>query len=104
MTNQSYGEKLNQLTQIFDGDADYARAVLEKWLQKNRAALEEKILAEVAQRLAGLSSMVPLNFKITIDAQGVRLPGETPPAKAEKPGKRQRSAPKTKGKNPLFEP
>ncbi len=62
MTNQSYEEKLNQLTQIFDGDADYARAVLEKWLQKNRAALEEKILAEVAQRLAGLSSMVPLNF------------------------------------------
>lgn len=108
MDNQLYEEKLRQLTEIFDGDVPFARAVLNRWLQKHRKAIEAGILAEVTQRLAGLSSIIPLSFKIVIDSQGVRLAGKTPASRPETRGK-GKPAPKVpaakRGKEtiPLFE-
>lgn len=107
MEQQIYDDKLQKLIEIFDGDHQYARQVLDKWLQKNRAALEARLLAEVARRLEGLSSIIPLSFKIIIDNQGVRLPGQKPagPERAErkKPEKPRRPPKKAKESHSLFE-
>lgn len=108
MDNQPYEEKLKQLTEIFDGDASFARAVLNRWLQKHRKTIEARILAEVTQRLAGLSSIIPLSFKIIIDSQGARLAGKAPAPRPETRS-RNKAAPKVpaakRGKDtiPLFE-
>ncbi|MCU0580544.1 MAG: hypothetical protein MUF69_13540 [Desulfobacterota bacterium] len=101
MDQMSYEGKLVQLVEIFQGDEEYAKAVLDKWLQKNRAEFEAQILAEVSRRLEGLNSIVPVTLKVVIDAQGVQLPGSTlpAPAKSQAP-KEKRAAGK---KIPLFE-
>ncbi len=102
MEQNSYEGKLTQLIDIFQGDTDYAKAVLDKWLQKHRVDFEAQIMAEVSRRLEGLNSIVPVTLKVLIDSQGVRLPGSTAPV-AEKtpPTKEKRSVAK---KSPLFEP
>lgn len=84
MDQNSYEGKLSQLVEIFQGDEEYARSVLDKWLQKNRANFEAEIIAEVSRRLEGLNSIVPVTLKVLIDAQGVRLPGAAPPPVVEK--------------------
>lgn len=82
MNQNSYQEKLAGLVEIFQGDEEYAKAVLEKWLQKHRQTFEAQIIAEVSRRLEGLNSIVPVTFKVVIDSQGVQLPGFTPPPTA----------------------
>jgi hypothetical protein len=77
MDQNSYEGKLTQLVEIFQGDEEYARSVLDKWLQKNRAHFEAEIVAEVSRRLEGLNSIIPVTLKVLIDAEGVRLPGST---------------------------
>lgn len=90
MDQNSYEGKLSQLVEIFQGDEEYAKSVLDKWLQKNRANFEAQIMAEVSRRLEGLNSIVPITLKVVIDADGVRLPGtatavlEKLPARQEK--------------------
>lgn len=87
MEQTSYQGKLAQLVEIFQGDEEYAKAVLDKWLQKNRVEFEAQIIAEVSRRLEGLNSIVPVTLKVLIDSQGVQLPGTTPStaAKAQPP-------------------
>jgi hypothetical protein len=102
MDQNSYEGKLAQLVEIFQGDDDYAKIVLDKWLQKNRSEFEAQILNEVRGRLEGLNSIVPVTLKIIIDQNGVQIPGST----AATSGKTQ--TPKEKraasGKKPgLFE-
>jgi hypothetical protein len=75
MDLNSYEGKLTQLVEIFQGDEEYAKSVLDKWLQKNRASFEAQIISEVSRRLEGLNSIVPVTLKVLIDSQGVRLPG-----------------------------
>ena len=99
MDQASYDSKLAQLLEVFQGDREYAQAVLDKWLQKNRAAFEARLLAEVSRRLEGLNSIVPITLKVVIDAKGVKLPGGAPPAEA-KPAAKGKRAPK---KPALFE-
>lgn len=102
MDQTSYEGKLVQLVEIFQGDEEYAKAVLDKWLQKNRAEFEAQILAEVNRRLEGLNSIVPVTIRVLIDSQGVQLPGSTvPPAAKSQPPKEKRVSGK---KSPLFEP
>lgn len=103
MDQNSYEAKLTQLIEIFQGDEDYAKGVLDKWLQKHRAEFEAQIIAEVSRRLEGLNSIVPVTLKVLIDSLGVRLPGSATPAAAKtEPIKEKRATPK---KNPpLFEP
>jgi hypothetical protein len=102
MDQHSYEGKLAQLVEIFQGDEEYAKAVLDKWLQKNRAEFEAQIIAEVSRRLEGLNSIVPVTLKVLIDSQGVRLPGSVIPiTEKTQPGKEKRAASK---KIPLFEP
>jgi hypothetical protein len=102
MDQNSYEGKLTQLVEIFQGDEDYAKAVLDKWLQKNRAEFEAQIIAEVSRRLEGLNSIVPVSLKVLIDSQGVRVPGGVAPAVVKaQPFKEKRVAGK---KSPLFEP
>ena len=100
MDQNSYEGKLTQLVEIFQGDEDYAKIVLDKWLQKHRADFEAQIMAEVSRRLEGLNSIVPVTLKVLIDSQGVRLPGGAVPA-AEKtlPKKEKRAS--TGKKSPL---
>jgi hypothetical protein len=102
MDQNTYEGKLTQLVAIFQGDEDYAKGVLDKWLQKNRAAFEAQIIAEVSRRLEGLNSIVPVTLKVLIDSQGVHLPGSVIPI-TEKPqlSQERRAAGK---KSPLFEP
>ena len=101
MDQTSYEGKLTQLVEIFQGDEEYAKAVLDKWLQKNRAEFEAQIVAEVSRRLEGLNSIVPVTLKVLIDSQGVQLPGTTTPTAAKiQPPKEKRPAGK---KSPLFE-
>jgi hypothetical protein len=85
MDQDSYQGKLAQLVEIFQGDEDYAKVVLDKWLQKNRSEFEAKILDEVRRRLEGLNSIVPFTLRVLIDQNGVQIPGNTPPM----PGKTQ---------------
>ncbi len=101
MDQNSYQGKLAQLVEIFQGDEDYAKIVLDKWLQKNRSEFEAQILAEVSRRLEGLNSIVPVTLRVVIDQSGVQLPGNTPPA----PGKTQSQKEKRAGgkKTVLFE-
>jgi hypothetical protein len=102
MDQNSYEGKLTQLIDIFQGDEDYAKAVLDKWLQKHRADFEAQIMAEVSRRLEGLNSIVPVTLKVLIDSQGVRLPGSIAPvAEKTQPLREKRPAAK---KSPLFEP
>lgn len=101
MNQHSYEGKLAQLVDIFQGDEEYAKVVLDKWLQKNRAEFEAQILAEISRRLEGLNSIVPVTFKLLIDAQGVRLPGEAAPAQAKPLATREKRA--AGKKSPLFE-
>ncbi len=102
MDQNSYEGKLGQLVEIFQGDEDYAKVVLDKWLQKNRAEFEAQIMAEVHRRLEGLNSIVPVTLKVVIDSHGVRLPGSVPPVTEKmQPSKEKRAAVK---KSPLFEP
>lgn len=75
MDQNLYDGKLAQLVEIFQGDAEYAKTVLDKWLQKHRAEFEAQLLAEVSRRLEGLNSIVPVTLKVVIDSQGVRVPG-----------------------------
>jgi hypothetical protein len=75
MDENSYEGKLAQLIEIFQGDEEYAKIVLDKWLQKNRSGFEAQIMAEVSRRLEGLSSIVPVTLKVFIDSKGVQLPG-----------------------------
>ena len=101
MDQNSYEGKLTQLVEIFQGDEDYAKAVLDKWLQKNRAEFEALIIAEVSRRLEGLNSIVPVTLKVLIDSHGVRLPGSvTPLPEKTQPSKEKRVVGK---KSPLFE-
>jgi hypothetical protein len=102
MDQTSYEGKLAQLVEIFQGDEDYAKTVLDKWLQKNRSEFEARIIAEVVRRLEGLNSIVPVTLKVLIDSQGVHLPGgpATPPAKLQ-PAKEIRAVGK---KSALSEP
>ncbi len=96
MDQNSYDSKLAQLVEIFQGDTEYAKAVLDKWLQKHRAAFEAQLLAEVSRRLAGLNSIVPITLKVVIDSQGVQLPGAgnpTSPPTAPGGGKGRKKAP-----------
>ena len=79
MDQNSYQGKLAQLVEIFQGDEDYAKIVLDKWLQKNRSEFEAQIMAEVSRRLEGLNSIVPVTLRVLIDQSGVQLPGNTPP-------------------------
>jgi hypothetical protein len=84
MDQNSYEGKLTQLIEIFQGDEEYAKIVLDKWLQKNRSEFEAQIMAEVSRRLEGLNSIVPVTLKVLIDSNGVQLPGAaTPPAKMQ---------------------
>jgi hypothetical protein len=75
MDQSSYQGKLSQLVEIFHGDEDYAKIVLDKWLQKNRSEFEAQILNEVRHRLEGLNSIVPVTLRVVIDQNGVQLPG-----------------------------
>ncbi|MBM4288364.1 MAG: hypothetical protein FJ135_09515 [Deltaproteobacteria bacterium] len=101
MDQNSYEAKLAQLVDIFQGDEDYARGVLDKWLQKHRAGFEAEILAEVSRRLEGLNSIVPVTLKVVIDSQGVRLPGGAGPATEKTPARKEK--PPAAKKNSLFE-
>ncbi|HAY21550.1 MAG TPA: hypothetical protein DCY27_05175 [Desulfobacterales bacterium] len=103
MEQSSYEAKLAQLTDIFQGDAEYAKTTLDKWLQKNRADFEAQIIAEVSRRLDGLNSIVPVTLKIMVDSQGVRLPGlAAVSSEAKTSTKKERHA--AAKKNNLFEP
>jgi len=99
MDQNSYEAKLAQLVEIFQGDQEYAKLVLDKWLQKHRAAFEARLLAEVSRRLEGLNSIVPITLKVTIDSQGVQLPGGPAPAPPAETGRGKRGGKKA----PLFE-
>jgi hypothetical protein len=92
MDQNSYEGKLTQLVEIFQGDEDYAKSVLDKWLQKNRANFEAQITAEVSRRLEGLNSIVPITLKVLIDAHGVRLPGQTAPMVEKLPLRQEKRA------------
>jgi hypothetical protein len=92
MDQNSYEGKLSQLVEIFQGDEDYAKSVLDKWLQKNRANFEAQIMAEVSRRLEGLNSIVPVTLKVLIDANGVRLPGTTAPVLEKLPSRQEKLA------------
>lgn len=70
MDQSSYEGKLTQLIEIFQGDEEYAKIVLDKWLQKNRSGFEAQIIAEVSRRLEGLNSIVPVTLKVLIDSNG----------------------------------
>ena len=83
MDQNSYEGKLTQLIEIFQGDEEYAKIVLDKWLQKNRSGFEAEIMAEVSRRLEGLNSIVPVTLKVLIDSNGVQLPGATAPTPAK---------------------
>ena len=105
MNQTAYDDKLAALTEIFQGDGEFARQVLQKWLQLKKAEFEAAVIAEVEERLAGINSIVPVNLRLVIDGQGARLVGGKPaaggtaaPAEA-KPGKRASG----NKKNPLFE-
>lgn len=95
MDQTSYDNKLTQLVEIFQGDGEYAKTVLDKWLQKHRGEFEAQLLAEVSRRLEGLNSIVPITLKVVIDAQGVQLPGGSTPAPAAAPTKGKRSRTKS---------
>ncbi len=99
MDQSSYDGKLAQLVEIFQGDAEYAKTVLDKWLQKNRAEFEARLVAEVSRRLEGLNSIVPVTLKVIIDSQGVQLPGGVPASPAPEAARGRRVGKKT----PLFE-
>ena len=79
MDQNSYEGKLAQLAEIFQGDKDYAKIVLDKWLQKNRSEFEAQILNEVRRRLEGLNSIVPVTLRVIIDNSGVQLPSAPTP-------------------------
>jgi len=93
MDQATYDNKLAQLLEVFQGDREYAQAVLDKWLQKHRAEFEARLLAEVSRRLEGLNSIVPITLKVVIDANGVQVPGGAPQAVA-KPAPKGRRAEK----------
>jgi hypothetical protein len=92
MDQNSYEGKLSQLVEIFQGDEEYAKSVLDKWLQKNRANFEAQIMAEVSRRLEGLNSIVPITLKVVIDAHGVRLPGTTAAVLEKLPARQEKRA------------
>ncbi|MGQ9922218.1 MAG: hypothetical protein ACUVRZ_12955 [Desulfobacca sp.] len=94
MDQNSYEAKLAQLAEIFQGDQEYAKIVLDKWLQKHRAEFEARLLAEVRRRLEGLNSIVPITLRVTIDSQGVQLPGGSAPAPAAATGQGRRGGKK----------
>jgi|GEM_PF-2393798 len=104
MNQTAYDDKLAALTEIFQGDGEFARQVLHKWLQLKKGEFEAAVIADVEQRLAGINSIVPVNLRLVIDGQGARLvsgkpaSGATAPAEA-KPARRQSG----NKKNPLFE-
>jgi hypothetical protein len=79
MDQKSYDSKLAQLIEIFQGDQDYAKTVLDRWLHLHRAEFEAQVVAEVSRRLEGLNSIIPITLKVTIDSQGVQVPGSAPP-------------------------
>ncbi|MDD3580690.1 MAG: hypothetical protein PHW74_06685 [Desulfobacca sp.] len=81
MDKNSYADKLQALTDIFQGDGSYAKKVLDQWLQHKKAEFEAEIMAEVNRRLEGLSSIVPVTMRVVIDADGIHLPsGKVKPA------------------------
>jgi hypothetical protein len=92
MDQNSYEGKLTQLVEIFQGDEEYAKSVLDKWLQKNRANFEAQIMAEVGRRLEGLNSIIPITLKVLIDSQGVRLPGYTAAVVEKLPPRQEKRA------------
>ncbi|MFP3867789.1 MAG: hypothetical protein ACLFUU_06470 [Desulfobacteraceae bacterium] len=89
MDKSTYDDKLQALTEIFQGDGAYAKKVLDQWLQSKKAEFEAEIIAEVNRRLAGLSSIVPVTMRVVIDAGGIHLPqSKTKPAPRQaKPAK-----------------
>jgi len=81
MDKNTYDNKLQALTEIFQGDGSYAQKVLDQWLQNKKAEFEAEIMAEVSRRLEGLSSIVPVTMRVVIDANGIHLPqGKVKPA------------------------
>ncbi len=92
MDQNSYEGKLTQLVEIFQGDEEYAKSVLDRWLQKNRAHFEAQMVAEVSRRLEGLNSIVPVTLKVLIDSQGVRLPGSIPAVIEKLPPRQEKRA------------
>ncbi len=106
MDQTTYDDKLRALTEIFQGDGEFARQVLTKWLQQKKAEFEAAIIAEVDRRLAGINSVVPVNLRLIIDGQGARLITSKPAAGPAASAKSKAARPKKSGdaKNPLFEP
>lgn len=104
MNQSSYDDKLHGLTEIFQGDAEYARIVLEKWLQTKKVEIEAEIIAEVNRRLEGLNSIVPITFKVSIDSTGIHFSGEKPRVASKAAQSEQKAATKAGKKNFLFEP
>lgn len=104
MNQSSYEDKLLGLTEIFQGDTDYARNVLDKWLQTKKAEIEAEIIAEVNRRLEGLNSIIPVIFKVSIDSDGIHFPGEKPRVTSKAAPSEKKAAPKSGKKNSLFEP
>jgi len=92
MDQNSYEGKLAQLVEIFQGDNDYAKIVLDKWLQKNRSEFEAQILDEVRRRLEGLNSIVPVTLRVIIDASGVQLPSGPTPTTGKTPIPKEKRA------------
>lgn len=92
MDQNSYEGKLAQLVEIFQGDKDYAKIVLDKWLQKNRSEFEAQILDEVRRRLEGLNSIVPVTLRVIIDASGVQLPSGSTSTAAKTPIPKEKRA------------
>ncbi|MBW1917254.1 MAG: hypothetical protein JRI57_04420 [Deltaproteobacteria bacterium] len=74
MDKNTYADKLQALTDIFQGDGPYAKKVLDQWLQSKKAEFEAEIIAEVNRRLEGLTSIVPVTMRVVIDASGIHLP------------------------------
>lgn len=93
MDQKSYDSKLSQLIEIFQGDKEYAKAVLDKWLNLHRAEFEAHLLAEISRRLEGLNSIIPITLKVIIDSQGVQVPGSAPPPAPTKRRSSQKAAP-----------
>lgn len=84
MDKSTYDDKLQALTEIFQGDREYAQKALDQWLQRQKAELEAEIIAEVNRRLEGLSSIVPVTMRVVIDSSGIHLPRGKAPAATKK--------------------
>jgi hypothetical protein len=104
MNQNSYDDKLHGLTDIFQGDAEYAKNVLDKWLQTKKVEIEAEMIAEVSRRLEGMNSIVPITFKVSIDSTGIHFSGEKPRPTSKAAPSENKAATKAGKKNSLFEP